>query len=327
MKKIINWGIMGPGGIAHKFIKGAQTVENSKIVAVGSRSIERAEAFAKQYEIPNIHGSYEALVNDPEVDIIYIATPHPMHKENALMCLRAGKAVLCEKPFTINANEASEIIQCARESKIFLMEAMWTRYLPAIAKLKELLSQNIIGEIKQLKADFCFRMDGNPESRLLNPSLGGGALLDVGVYVISFASMVFGTQPEKIVSLADIGPTGVDEQCSLLFRYAGGKIASLTAAVRTQSPNDVWIFGTQGHMHIPDFWRAESVDLCLYGKPDEKIVLPLGANGYEYEVAEAIRCLSEGLLESSAMSLDETLAIIKTMDLIRGQWGLRYPFE
>jgi predicted dehydrogenase len=320
----VKWGILGPGAIAHSFIKGIQTLEDANVVAVGARNIEKATTFACRYDIPNVYGSYEELVNDPTIDIVYVATPHFLHKDCTLMCLKAGKAVLCEKPFTMNTKEAEEIINYAKGAKLFLMEAMWTRFLPAIGKVRELLKAEVIGEVRQVKADFGFCADWNPEGRLLNLNMGGGALLDVGVYPISFASMVFGAQPSQIKSMAHLGATGVDEQFMALFGYDNGKLASLSGAVRTDTPHDAWVIGTEGILQIPDFWHATSVILSVKDKPIEKFQLPFDATGYGYEAAEAMRCLRQGKLESDIMPLQESLSIMQTMDAMRKQWGLTY---
>jgi predicted dehydrogenase len=207
MKKIIRWGILGPGRIAHKFAQSVKCIEDAEITAVGSRSIERAAQFATEYSISRAYGSYIDLASDPDVDIIYVAAPHPAHFECALLCLKAGKAVLCEKPFTLNASETKVLIKTAGASKLFLMEAMWMRYLPAIVKVRELLAQGTIGEVRMIKADFGNRIPWEPAGRLLNPELGGGALLDVGIYPISFASMVLGPSPTKITGVAYLGET------------------------------------------------------------------------------------------------------------------------
>ncbi|VBB07660.1 Hypothetical protein LUCI_2925 [Lucifera butyrica] len=323
----IRWGIMGPGTIAHSFAKGLLALPDAQIAAVASRSHSRAADFAGQYGIGRAYGSYEELARDPDVDIVYVATPHPMHKGCAFLCLQAGKAVLCEKSFTVNATDAAGLIAYARQSGLFLMEAMWTRFLPAVEKVRQWLAEGIIGEVRQVKADFGFLFDGHPAHRLLNPELGGGALLDVGIYPVSFASMIFGTQPSSITSLADIGLTGVDEQFAALFGYEGGKLAMLSGAVRTDTPQDAWILGTKGSVFIPDFWHAKALVLTLQGRAPEKYELPFEATGYNYEAAEAMRCLREGRTESAVMPLDETLTIMKTMDVIRKQWGLRYPCE
>jgi dihydrodiol dehydrogenase / D-xylose 1-dehydrogenase (NADP) len=327
MTNIVRWGILGPGGIAHKFVRGLKWLPDAAVTAVGSRSLERAAAFAGQYDIPGIYGCYEDLARDPNVDIIYVATPHPAHKDNCLSCLRAGKAVLCEKPFTMNAPEAGEVIQVARGANLFLMEAMWTRYLPAVIKARELLADGAIGEVWQVRADFGFRSDLDPQGRLLNPLLGGGALLDVGIYPISFASMIFGPRPSAVASLPYIGPTGVDEQFSAVFGYEGGKLATLSAAIRTNTPQDAWIIGTEATLHLPEFWHAQSVRVLREGEAPQVFELPFESTGYNYEAAEAMRCLRAGKLESAIMPLDETLAIMQTMDSIRQTWGLKYPAD
>lgn len=327
MENKIRWGILAPGTIANQFVKGLKHLEDADVVAVGSRSLERAKVFADKYDIKKAYGSYEELVNDPDVDVIYVATPHPAHKKCALLCLKAGKAVLCEKPVTVNYSQAKEVIDYARKSKIFFMEAMWTRFLPVTLKVKELLSQGVIGDIRILKADFGFRTDWNPEGRLLNPELGGGALLDVGIYLCSYASMIYGVQPTEIKSIAHIGTTGVDEQFSMLFGYKEGKMAQLTGAVRTKTTEDVWIFGTEGYIHLPDFWHGKSLELCVEGKEIEHYEIPYEATGYNYEASEVMNCLRTGKLESETMPLNESLDIMNTMDTIRKQWGLKYPFE
>lgn len=327
MKDIIKWGILAPGTIAHKFAQGLKCVEDANLLAVGSRSLERARDFARQFDILRAYGSYEELIADPEVDVIYVATPHPMHKDAVLMCLKAGKAVLCEKPITLNAKEAEEIINYARESKVFLMEAMWSRFLPAAAKVREWLKRGIIGDVRMIKADFGFRCDWNTENRLLKPELGGGALLDVGIYVISFASMIFGKEPSNISSLSNIGETGVDEQFASIFGYENGELAVLTAAVRTDTTHDAYIYGTKGYIHIPSFWQANSAAVYVNGKVVESFIVENNISGYSYEVQEVNSCLRKGKIESSEMPLVETLAIMKTMDRLREQWKFKYPME
>lgn len=327
MEKTIKWGIIGTGGIAHSFAKGLQTIENAELVAVGASSKEKAEAFGKEFKIPVAYGSYSELVKDEDVEIIYVATIHPLHKEGVLLALRAGKAVICEKPLTVNAEDAEDIIKCARESKVFFMEAMWTRYLPTIVKVRQWLKDGLIGDVKMLKADFGFKCDGNPDGRLLNANLGGGALLDAGIYPISFASMVFGSEPKTISSMAHIGETKVDEYFSCIFGYEGDKMAVLTGAIQLDTPNDAWIIGTEGKIFVPNFLCADSATLFIKDKPGEKFEFKFYDTGYAYEAKEAMKCLSENRLESEIMSMDESLAIMKTMDGLRKQWGLKYPFE
>jgi dihydrodiol dehydrogenase / D-xylose 1-dehydrogenase (NADP) len=328
MSDTTRWGILGTGSIARKFAEGLASLPDAELAAVGSRTKESADAFADEFSIQRSHGSYAELVADPEVDAIYVATPHTLHKENALICLEAGKAVLCEKPFAINAGQAEEMVAAARSRGIFLMEAMWTRFLPAIEKVREWLSEGLIGEARMVNADFGFRSGWNPEGRLLNPELGGGALLDVGVYTISLASMVFGQPPSRIASMADIGQTGVDEQSAMVLGYDKGRLALLSCAVRTSTAQEAMIYGTEGSIRIhPPFWSTAGATLSVSGKDEVVANLPSPGNGYTCEAAEAGRCLREGRRESKVMPLDESIQIIKTMDQIREQWGLRYPME
>jgi dihydrodiol dehydrogenase / D-xylose 1-dehydrogenase (NADP) len=325
--KIIKWGILGTGGIASAFARDLNFAENTEKLAVGSRTKESAAKFAEEHDVSRAYGSYEELVQDPDVDAIYVATPHPFHKENVLACLRAGKAVLCEKPFTMNSGELEEIIQFARDQKLFLMEAMWTKFLPPIVKVREWIDSGEIGEVLLVKADFGFRAPWDPEWRLLNPALGGGALLDVGIYPVTFASMIFGTKPEKILSTAYIGETGVDEQFSILMSYPSGKTATLNGAFRIGLTNEAYIHGREGYIRIPSFHSAKSAILYKDGEEVETFNDDRQCAGYAFEIEEVGRCLSQGLLESPVVPLDESLEIMKLMDEIRGQWGLKYPFE
>lgn len=323
----IRWGILGTGAIADKFATGLLDTPDAVIAAVGSRSIETANAFAARYGNPTTYGSYQDLVNEPDIDIVYVATPHPMHHSAVRLCLNAGKAVLCEKPFTINAGEAGDLIAIARERNLFLMEAMWSRFLPAAQRFRQLIADGAIGEPRILHADFGFRGNGDPAHRLFAPELGGGALLDVGVYVTSLASWIFG-RPQTISSFGHIGSSGVDEQAALIYSYADGAFAQLTAAVRTHTPQAVTLMGTEGSLRIhPLWWKPTTLTLSKPDRDDETIELPFAGNGYNYEAAEAGRCLREGLLESPVMPLDETLSIMETLDAVRAQWGLQYPME
>ena len=327
MQEMVRWGILGPGTISQKFADSLKVVSDAEITAVGSRDIQRANAFADTFNIPHRHGNYIDLADNPEVDVIYVATPHPFHKACAILCLEAGKAVLCEKPLTVNAEQAKKMITCAREHNQFLMEAMWTRFLPVIVKVREWLAEGAIGEPRLLTADHASRKILSTETlegRLFNPELGGGGLLDVGVYTIALAYMVFGP-PSKITSLAHIGETNVDEQASILLGYDAGQIANLFCAIRTETLKEARIIGTKGTIHIPEFWQATSATLTRTGKESIHIEIPFKRNGFEYQVIEVINCLREGKLESDVMPLDESLSIMKTTDTIRSQWGLKYP--
>lgn len=324
----IRWGILGTGSIAKQFARGLSVIPDAELAAVGSRTAESAAKFATEFKVPRAHASYAALAADKQVDAIYVATPHPMHVDNAILCLQAGKAVLCEKPFTVNASEAARVIATARRERRFLLEAMWTRFLPITVKVRELLAQKVIGEVRMVQADFGFRAGLNPEGRLFNPALAGGSLLDVGIYVVAYAAMVFGRQPTRIAGLADIGTTGVDEQAAYVLGYDRGELAVLSSAVRTSTPHEVRIFGTDGNIKVHGpFWCGDTLTLAVNGKPAETITCPKTGNGYNYQAVAVQEALRAGQLESSVVTLDETLANMKTLDAIRAQWGLRYPGE
>lgn len=324
----IRWGILGTGMIAHKFAEGLRVLPDAVLTAVGSRSQAAADRFGDAFDVPHRHATYQDLASDSEVDVIYVSSPHPMHKEDTLLCLEAGKAVLCEKPFTMNSQESEAVIRAARERGLFLMEAMWTRYLPAVVRARQLLAEGVIGEVRMVQADFGFRAEVDPKHRLLNPDLGGGALLDVGIYTVSLASMVFGQQPAEINSQVYLGSTGVDELSGTIFRYPAGQIAVLSSSLQINTPHDAIIIGTKGSIRIhPSFWCTDGMTLTLDGQPEQVMNLPRVGNGYNYEAAEVMACLRAGKRESEVMPLDETLAIMQTLDRIRALWGLKYPTE
>ncbi len=325
--KPIRWGILGPGKIAKKFALGLQFVPEASLVAVASRSADKAAAFAAEFNIPRAYGSYEALAADPEVDVVYVATPNSMHYENSMLCLKSKKAVLCEKRFTLNARQAQELVDCARQENVFLMEAIWARFLPPMGQVREWLAQKAIGEPRIVMADFGFRPDWNPEGRVLNPQLGGGALLDVGVYPLALASMVFGSVPLKVTGQCHLGSTGVDEQLAMVLSYQGGALAVLTCAVRTRTLHEARIFGTEGSIYMPGFWHTSEVTLMKTDHEAETAAPVRVGNGYNYEAAEVCRCLRAGLKESPVIPLSETLAMMRIMDELRQQWGLVYPQE
>ena len=327
MTEKLRWGILATGNIARKFATGLTALDDAEILAVGSRTLESADRFGDQFDIPRRYADYETLANDPDVDAIYIGTPHTFHKENALLCLRHGKAVLCEKPFTINAAEAREVIAAARARNLFLMEAMWTRYLPLVVEMKRMVDDGVIGNVRMITADFGYRAGFNPTSRTFDPALGGGALLDVGIYPLSLASMLLGT-PEAMASLAELGETGVDEQAGMVLRYAGGRLAVLHTAIRTSTPHEALIMGTDGwiRIHSP-WWVPTAMTITKPGQEPQTVEIPFVGNGYNYEADEVHKCLRRGHTESALMPLDETLTLMETMDTLRAQWGMKYPGE
>jgi predicted dehydrogenase len=324
MTSVFGWGILGPGSIATRFATDLQKLAGAALVAVGSRSMERASAFAKKFGAPRAYGSYEELAADPGVDAIYVATPHPFHRDHTLLCLEHGKAVLCEKPMGINAQQVAEMASCAREHGVFLMEAMWTRFLPVIRQANDWVTSGKIGQARMVTADFGFRAALDPQARLFNPQLAGGALLDVGGYVVAFASMVLRRSPREILAGAHIGETGVDEQTGMLLRYEDGALALLSCAVRTNTPQEARVLGSEGSIHIPAFWHATSATLEVAGENPQQIE---GTASYHYEAAEVMDCVKAGWTESPSMSLDESIAIAQTLGQARAKIGLAYPME
>jgi len=316
MTEPLRWGLIGTGWIADSFAADLAFTDSGRAVAVGSRRIETANSFADRFEIPNRHGSYEELVADPEVDVVYVATPHPLHHPNALLALGAGKPVLVEKPFTMNAAEARELVAAARAEKLFLMEAMWTRFLPHIAQIRRLIAEGALGEIVTVSADHGQWFAKDPEFRLFAPELGGGALLDLGVYPVSFASMLLGA-PSTISALIEPAFSGVDGQTSMLFGYDSGAQAVLSCTSLAKSPTRAAIVGTEARIEIDgDFYSPSSFTLTTRSGEETRYDEPHRGRGLWYQADEVARCLQGGLLESPLMPLDESVSIMQTMDAV-----------
>jgi predicted dehydrogenase len=319
MTEPLRWGVIGSGFIAETFARDLELTDSGTVVAIGSRSKKSADEFADRFDIPNRHGSYEALVADPEVDVVYVATPHPMHHANTLLALEAGKPVLVEKAFTMNAGEARDLVAKARAAGLFMMEAMWTRHLPHIAEVRRLIADGVLGDIVSVSADHGQWFAKDPEFRLFAPDLGGGALLDLGVYPVSFASMILGT-PDRVLTLSDAAFTGVDGQTSMLFGYAGGAQAILTCTSAAASPVRAAIVGTDSRIEIDgDFYAPTSFTLIPRDGEPTRYDEPRVGHGIRHEADEVARCLREGLLESPLMPLDETISIMETMDKVLEQ--------
>jgi predicted dehydrogenase len=324
----IRWGILGTGRIAHHFANGLKAVPDAELLAVGSRAQETADAFGDEFGVERRYASYQELAADADLDAIYVSTPHQDHKASTLLCLAAGRNVLCEKPFAINAGEAREMVESARAKNLFLMEAMWTRFRPTMVKVRELIDSGAVGEPRFVSANIGWMSTYDPVFRLYNPELGGGALLDGGVYPVSFASMVLGT-PSAIASVATLGQSGVDEQEAIALAHPNGAVASLGVTIQASPISIGLILGTRGRIEIHHDWhRPEGLTFTPYGGESERFDYPqTEGNGYQYEAMEVGRCLREGLLESPVMTLDESLSIMETMDSLRAQWGVRYPME
>jgi predicted dehydrogenase len=321
MMEPLRWGVVGTGGIATTFAADLTLTASGRIVAVGSRHQGSADRFADQFDIPGRHASYESLVNDPDVDVVYVATPHPMHHADALLALEAGKPVLVEKAFTMNAAQARDLVDVARSKGLFLMEAMWTRFLPHMAEIRRILAEGSLGDIVTVSADHGQWFPKDPRFRLFDRELGGGALLDLGVYPVSFASMILG-QPDRIATLIDPAFTGVDGQTSMLFGYTNGAQAVLTCTSGAKSPTRAAIVGTDARIEIEgDFYTPTSFTLIPRIGTPSRFSHPHRGRGLWYEADEVARCLREGLLESPLMPLDESIAIMKTMDAVLSQLG------
>lgn len=326
MKKI-RVGILGAGNIAGRWMLDAHTVAEADIVCVAAREEARAQAFAQRWGIPNAVGGYAALVARADVDVVYVATPHPLHCEHAMLAMRAGKHVFCEKPVAMNGRQLRDMIACAKECGVFFMEAMWTRLFPATLRARELLTEGAIGDLRMVHAQFGFRAEVDPRSRLFDAALGGGALLDVGCYPIAFAVDMFGCAPEAVTGVAALGETGVDEQNVMSLRFPGGGVAMLMSAVRTIAPVEAVLYGTEGSLRIPDFYHPDRLLLIKEGTTETVFAQPYVQEGFAFELRHLCACIRQGLMESPRMPHKDSLAVMDTMDALRAQWGLRYPME
>ncbi len=325
MKKL-KMAILGAGGIASTMAGTISRMEQVECYAVGSRSLEKAQAFAQKFGFQKAYGSYEELVRDEEVELVYIATPHSEHYENARLCIRHKKPVLCEKAFTANAKQAKELLDYAKKEKVFITEAMWVRYLPMLQTIRAELADGVIGTPTMLTANLGYLISEVP--RLQRPDLAGGALLDVGVYPINFARMIFGDRIVKISSACTYTDSGVDEQDSITLIYEDGKVAQLAASMLGLSDRRGTIYGTKGFMVIENINNFESLTVYDTGyRPVKTIERPEQISGYEYEVEACIRALSEGKLECEEMPHEETLRVMELMDGLREEWGVKFPFE
>lgn len=323
----VNWGILGPGRIAVKFAAGLRHAAGARLVAVGSRSAERAARFAAAHGAARAHAGYEALAADPGVDAVYVATPHPQHAAACILCLEAGKPVLCEKPLTVNAAEARAVATCAREHGVLLMEGMWTRFIPATAALRALIEAGEIGEPHVVHADIGFASTPDPASRLYAPELAGGALLDLGVYGVAFASMLLGT-PSAVAAAAHVGTTGVDERTSVSLRYPGGAVAALTCSLITRSPHLASVMGSGGYVTVgPPFWKGARLTVHRGAAAPDERSYPIAGNGFNYEAEHFMELIRAGARDSPLMPLAESIAISETLDAARRAIGVRYPFE
>lgn len=333
----LRWGILGCGSIANRLGNDVVKLGDHRLQAIASRDAGKAERYAQKFGVPTRHtgdGAYEALVNDPEVDLVYIATPHNFHKAQSLMAIAAGKAVLCEKPFTVTLAEAQEVIQAAKAANVFLMEGMWSRCFPAMHKVRELLAGGAIGKPRMMYADFGYRAGSlgddnrltgyNADGRLFNPALAGGGLMDVGVYPVSLSQMVFG-DPSEIKAVGILGHSGVDENVGIVLGFPGGEIALASTSIQVTTPFATTILGTDGKIEIDSpWWCPKSVTLSR-GDQQEKFAYSHEGEGFQFEAMEVAACLRAGKTESEVVPHADTLAVMKALDTIRKEIGLRFP--
>jgi len=327
MKTSFKWGIIGPGRIAQKFANAVWKIPGASIYAIASRSSNNPEQLKKTFHTEKIYSSYEELTADPEVDAIYIATPHPFHYENAKLCLEAEKAVLCEKPLTVNAKQAEKLFKLSQSKHIFLMEALWTRFLPIYSQVRQWLDAGEIGDTRLVESTFGFIAPRNVQDRLLNLELAGGALLDIGVYNTSVTQWVFQKPPQTITAVGQIGETGIDETVSVILSYENNAHAQFTCTLQANLLNQFVITGTKGMIIIhPRFMDTSQLSLIKNGKT-KTIKKRFEINGFEYEINAAMHAIRENALDCSQMTQADTLTNMQTLDTIRQQIGLRYPFE
>ncbi len=314
MTRPVRWGFIGTGKIASTFARDMALIGEGEVVAVGSRRQESADAFGDAFNVARRYASYEALVADPDVDAVYVGTPHPMHFENASLALNHGKPVLVEKSFTMNANEARELVALARSKDLFMMEAMWTRFLPHVIAVRDLVSRGVLGDLVMVEADHGKWFASDPNSRLFAPELGGSAMLDLGVYPVSFASMLLGT-PARVVAMVDPAFTGVDGQASMIFGYESGAQALLTCTTLARSSTRACVTGTEARVEIDsDFYAPTSFRLVTRSGEVTEYNFEVAPRGLRFQAIEVARCLDEGLKESPLMPLDETISIMQTME-------------
>lgn len=324
MNDRVRWGILSTGGIAAKFVEDLKLLPDAEVVAVGSRTQLAADEFAKRYEIPRAHGDWESLAADDGVDVIYVATPSSAHHASAKLCLKAGKPVLCEKPFTLDSTTARDLVDTARDAGVFLMEAMWTRCNPTIRRMVELIGEGAIGEVTSVSADFGIG-PVEPGHRLHDRAMGGGALIDLGVYPITIAHLALG-RPDSVRAWASLTDAGLDQNTGVLFGYASGAMAALTCGLLGSTSITATVTGREGRIELPSlFFRPTQLRLHRPGRAATVFDAPLAGHGFGPEAEEVHGCLRAGLAESPLVTHAVTLEIMSILDEIRDQIGLIYP--
>lgn len=327
MAQIIRWGILGCGRIARKFASDLRLVQDAELVAVASRNLQTAHDFANDFPAKYIHDSYDALVNNDEADVIYVATPHSHHYEHTILCLQHNKAVLCEKAFAVNAKQAKEMIALAREKKVFLMEALWTKFLPHYNKMQQMIRSGMIGEIKSVLVNFGFKPVAPVPARLFDPALAGGTMLDIGIYNVFIALSCLG-KPDAVHAVMTPASTGVDEQCSVALLYDNGAIAHLFSTFSSNLATEADICGTNGRIRLSHRFYAPDSTIEYYPKMiDSREIIIVEKEegwGYQYEARHVGECLRNGRTESPVMNFADTLLLMETLDAIREKAGIHY---
>ena len=330
MHNTVRWGILGAGRIARKLASDLKYVEGARLYAVGARTEESAHAFATEFPGMKTYNSYEGLVSDPAVDVIYVATPHGFHFEHVMLCLKHKKAVLCEKAFAINYDQASQMIEEAKRQQVFLMEALWTKFNPHFLKLKELLDSGRIGEVRSILINFGFKPAAPVPQRIFDPALGGGTLLDIGIYNVFMALSILG-RPDEVEASATLSKDNIDTQCAMLLKYPGGTMAQLFSSFESELSTEADIAGTNGRIRLGNRFYAPDTTIEFFdGKPDSRQEIPFHKEpgyGYQYEARHVQDCLQKGLLESPVMSFADTLLQMETLDRIRKAAGIIYPHD
>ncbi len=323
MDKKINWGIIGLGKIAHKFAADLKLSKRAVLYGVASRDAAKAELFKEKYKSVKSYGSYEALADDPEIDIVYIATPHVSHFENTMMCLEKGKSVLCEKPLGMNSEQVKKVADEARRRNLFLMEGIWTRFIPATEKLLEILDERLIGDLVSVRADFGFKGEFDSESRIYNKKLGAGSLLDIGIYPVYLSLLTLGI-PKNIKAFARMTETDVDSYCAMLFDYADGSKANLESTIEADTPVEGYIYGSKGSVKMHSrFHHTEKLTITRNGK-SEALEMKIEGNGYLYEIEEVNKCLSNHQTENEKLPWAASFQLISIMESVLKEIGLSY---
>lgn len=330
MASKIRWGILGCGRIARKFAQDLKHVADAELVAAGARSYDTAKVFAEEFSVKHIHGSYLELVTNPEVDVIYVATPHAFHHEHAMLCIENGIAVLCEKAFALNSRQAKEMIDLARKKKVFLMEALWTKFVPHFQKVMQMISEGTLGDLQSVNVNFGFLPADPVPPRLYDPALGGGTVLDIGIYNVFLVLSVLG-KPDHIDAWMTPAATGIDAQCSAVFRYKNGAIANMISSFTSNLATDADISGNKARIRLTTRFYEPSATIEFYpGRVDSREIIPVdrGAGwGYEYEARHVVECLQKGLTESPVMTHADTLLLMEVLDAVRSKAGIHYDAD